>query len=102
MHCKLHIALRSLLLALLLAACGGDGTRGVGDVPLAPTGLTATPGAGNVTVRWQDGSDNETGFSIYRREASAGLGSQQATLSGAVYDQPSGNIFDNTPTQLAP
>ena len=84
MHRKLHLTLWSLLLTLLLAACGGDATR---DVPTAPTGLTATPGEGVVTLRWQDRSDNETGFTIYRREASTdtasvdstGLGSQQAS-----------------------
>ena len=67
-----------LLLILLLAACGGDGAS---RAPVAPTGLTATPGEGKVTLRWQDKSDNETGFTIYRREAAAdaaGLGVQQA------------------------
>ena len=59
MHCKLHIALWSLLLALPLAACGGDATRGT---PTAPTGLTATPGEGVVTLRWQDNSSNEDGL----------------------------------------
>ena len=82
MHHKLHIALWSLLLTLLLAACGGDGAGGVGDVPLAPTGLTATPSEGVVTLRWQDRSDNETGFSIYRREASADTASVDSTELG--------------------
>ena len=64
------------LLVLLLAACGSNGNK----TPVAPTGLTATPGEGKVTLRWQDRSDNETGFSIFRQVVpeATGLNSQQA------------------------
>ena len=57
-----HTFFLSLLLVLLLAACGRDST------PQAPTGLTATPGEGKVVLEWQDTSSNELGFSVYRSE----------------------------------
>ncbi len=101
MHRKLHMTLWSLLIALLLAACGGDATR---DVPTAPTGLTATPGEGVVTLRWQDRSDNETGFTIYRREASAdaaGLGTQQASAFSKL-DSVAENVTEYEDTSVTP
>ena len=100
-HDKLHTYLCLLLLTLLLAACGGDGTNAT---PLAPTGLTATPGEGNVTVRWQDNSTNETGFSIYRREASAttaGLEGQQAPAFSKL-DSVGANVTEYEDTSAKP
>ena len=35
-----------------------------------PTNLTATAGAGGITLNWQDNSNNEDMFSIYRKEGS--------------------------------
>ena len=52
MKYKLRVLL-ALLLTLLLAACGSQAVK---EAPLAPTGLTATPGNGKVTLRWQDNS----------------------------------------------
>jgi len=37
---------------------------------VAPSNLTATAGAGGITLNWQDNSDNEETFSIYRKEGS--------------------------------
>jgi len=38
-----------------------------GDVPHAPSGLTASAaGANQINLTWVDGSDNETGFKIQR------------------------------------
>ncbi len=54
-----------LLVTLLLAACGG--TPKTPATPAAPTGLTVTPGDGVITLRWQDNSDDETGFSVFRQ-----------------------------------
>lgn len=66
-----------LATALLLAACSQSSPK-LSLNP--PTGLTATPGAGTITLRWQDNSDNETGFVLYRQEVaeSAELSAQQA------------------------
>ena len=55
---------------LLLASCGSNP-----DVS-APTGLTALPDEGQVTLTWQDRSNNETGFSVYRQQVSQGVGAQ--------------------------
>jgi len=55
-------------------------TTGVTTIPIAPTGLVATAtGAATVTLRWSDGSTNETGFRLYRK---AGTGAWQ--ILGAV------------------
>ena len=58
-------------LVLLLAACDSNFTV------RAPTGLTATPGEGQVTLNWQDKSSNETGFAIYRQAVQQGTSAQQ-------------------------
>ncbi len=52
-----------LLGFLALVACGGPATG-----PLnAPSNLTATPGAGEIVLSWQDNSTAEEGFRIFRR-----------------------------------
>ncbi|MEO0602458.1 MAG: hypothetical protein AAF211_13530, partial [Myxococcota bacterium] len=38
----------------------------IGEGPLAPSDVRALPGNGFVRVLWQDNSDDETGFAIYR------------------------------------
>ena len=68
MH-PIFVFVRFLLLVFALAACGDNAVSP--SAPLAPTGLTVTPGEGKVILQWQDKSDDETGFSIYRQEASA-------------------------------
>lgn len=40
--------------------------------PEAPTNLTASYSAGNITLQWQDNSDNEDGFAIERKEGAGG------------------------------
>ena len=72
----------ALLLILLLAACGSQATKKA--APVAPTGLTATPGNGKVTLRWQDNSDNETGFAIYRQLAPSTASLQSVTARGTL------------------
>ncbi|MDD5653503.1 MAG: fibronectin type III domain-containing protein, partial [Candidatus Omnitrophica bacterium] len=43
------------------------------NLPLAPTGLTATAVSANkVDLRWSDNSNNETKFNIYRRTGASG------------------------------
>jgi hypothetical protein len=39
-----------------------------GSAPAAPGNLTATAGPGGITLNWEDNSDNETSFSIGRKE----------------------------------
>lgn len=56
---------------LVLQACGGGGDRTPppgGVAPEAPSNLTASPSMGEVTLRWQDNSANETGFEIEQRQ----------------------------------
>ena len=60
-----NLRIAFLLVLLALSACGSPA-----DAPQAPTGLTVTPEAGKITLRWQDNSDDETGFTVYRREVS--------------------------------
>ena len=51
------------LLACVLAACGSADTQ----VQLGePSGVTATAGPGYITVSWQDNSNGETAFEVYR------------------------------------
>ena len=79
---NLRIALLVLGL-LVLSACNDLAVFPRPDTaatPQAPTGLTATPEAGKITLRWQDNSDNETGFTVYRQET-GGVGSQLATTA---------------------
>lgn len=52
----------TMLLAVLVA-CGGEASP---EIPSSPTNVAATAGPGYITVSWEDKSDNETGFVIYR------------------------------------
>ncbi len=69
-----------LFLALLLSACDRDFfiPPDAPATPAAPTGLTVTPGEGAITLRWQDNSDDETGFVIFKQTMpTQGLNAQQ-------------------------
>ena len=69
-----------LFLALLLSACDRDFfiPPDAPATPAAPTGLTVTPGEGSITLRWQDNSDDETGFAIFKQTMpTQGLNAQQ-------------------------
>src|SRR5688572_1290841 len=59
----------TLLVAVLLvlSACGGQPEP---QQPAAPSNVVATAGPGYVSVSWQDNSDNETGFEVYRTTGS--------------------------------
>ena len=46
----------------------------------APTGVTTTPGDGEITVSWTDGSNNEVGFLIERREDGGSWAAVEANL----------------------
>jgi hypothetical protein len=54
------------LFALLLVVSSCGGTKTDPKTPTAPSSVVATPGPGYITVTWQDNSDNETGFVVYR------------------------------------
>lgn len=68
----MHIHFRTIILLvglLALTACNKDLAVFPRDQgPAAPTGLTATPEPGKVVLRWQDNSDDETGYTVYRLE----------------------------------
>lgn len=76
------LSIPALLMVLaLLQACS---TPAAPQEPAAPTNVTAVQGPGYITLSWQDNSDNETGFQVYR-QAVSGLTSQQVgTLVGSV------------------
>jgi hypothetical protein len=66
---------------VFIIACNGTDTKP--KTPLAPSQVTATPGPGYITVTWQDNSNNETGFVIYR-DGGAALQTQAASKVGEV------------------
>lgn len=70
--------LLALLLTALLAACSS--TPAVPPAPEAVSDVTATPSSGMIVVAWQDNSDNETGFTVSRKDATptTGLAGQAA------------------------
>jgi Glycoside hydrolase family 44 len=82
------LSVSAILLILFLAACGGDypgggGGGGGGNPPATPTGLTATPGNGQVMLTWT---------------ASAGASSynvSRSTTSGGPYTQIANTIATN-------
>jgi hypothetical protein len=47
----------------LVAVTSGGGST---DVPAAPSNLTATPGAGKISLAWKDNSSNEQSFEVWR------------------------------------
>ena len=60
---KLQAVGAGLALVFLLTACPGKVS---GTAPNAPSGVTTTPELSAVSVAWQDDSDNEQGFVIFR------------------------------------
>ena len=83
-----RVSLLSLLAAvvLLLAGCGsysGGGNGGGGNAPAAPTGLTATPGNGQVTLTWT-ASSGATSYYV-KRSTTSGTEIQVATALAATY-----------------
>lgn len=94
----------SVLVALLLASgCGGSGptpavdpdlaqpsgggpdlAQPVGQVPMAPTGLTAVAGDGQVTLGWVAAAQ-ATGYNVYRSTSAGMAGTKIASPSGTGY-----------------
>lgn len=56
---------RSIVLAILLAACASDSEVAA---PSAPANLTVVPLGGGAHLTWNDTSDDEDGFAIMRQE----------------------------------
>ena len=79
----------ALFLILLFAACGGGysggggGGGGGGNPPATPTGLTATPGSGQVALSW-NASAAATSYNVSR-----------STTSGGPYTQIANSIATN-------
>lgn len=67
------------LAAFSLSACGGN----AGPTLEPPSNLTATADAGFIRLSWQDNSDNETAFFIYR-EVAGGAAAQAFDKIGEV------------------
>jgi hypothetical protein len=53
------------------------------DIPIAPSGLTATAdsGAGTITLNWSDNSSSETGFIVQRRFGAGSWDNSYATVA---------------------
>jgi len=56
--------LLSVLLAVSLTGCGGGGPTAPTDIPSTPTGVTASPGDGSVSISWNAVS-GATSYNIY-------------------------------------
>jgi hypothetical protein len=85
---KLRLISLFTLLVILLTACPGGG--GVGKV----SGLTATPGAGNITVKWTYTGTDATGFQIWRNPDEDG--NAKYGLIDTVTDKTQREYPDNT------
>jgi alpha-tubulin suppressor-like RCC1 family protein len=71
------------LLGVLLAACGGgaDGGGSTVPAPAAPSNLQATDASSSViNLAWNDASNNEDGFKVYRGADSSTVTNLVATL----------------------
>lgn len=68
-----NAALQDDVFKRLVANAIRDGLREYfeGPVPVAATGLSATPGVGTVVLAWRDNASNETGYRIERRTGAA-------------------------------
>ena len=75
-----------LVIALLLQGCGGSGSGGgtTGNPPAAPTGLTATAGAGQVSLSWT-ASSGATSYNVLRGTADGGPYTQVGTSTATSY-----------------
>ena len=49
------------------------GTGSGGSTPTPPSNIVATPQLGSIELNWQDNSDNETGFAIFREQLGSAL-----------------------------
>ena len=54
------------LVLLVATSCNGDGGGSGDGAPAAPSNVQATAQPGYVQVAWEDNSDDETGFAVYR------------------------------------
>ena len=70
-----------VILGLGVAGCGGTSSS---QPPVAPKGVTSVPGPGYVSVSWQDASDDETGFEIYREAIAGATARQDASAAAAA------------------
>lgn len=84
MNCALTVML------LLVGACSEPAAP---QAPTAPSNVTSEAGPGYVTVSWQDTSDNETGFEVYREPVGA-VTSQQAGTKVATVDANETSFVD--------
>ncbi|MGD9546042.1 MAG: endonuclease [Candidatus Krumholzibacteriia bacterium] len=80
-------------------SCLFNGICGGGDVtpPAAPTGLTASPGDGSVTLDWNDNTEGDlTGYAVYRATAPSGPYNQVGGLVISSSYQDSGLVNGTT------
>jgi uncharacterized protein YjdB len=62
--------------------------------PIAPTNLTATPGDGIITLKW-DSVTGATYYDIYQSLSSGAYGDKAATVSGSVYSYIAKDLANN-------
>ncbi|MDZ7706186.1 MAG: LamG-like jellyroll fold domain-containing protein [Trueperaceae bacterium] len=76
------------------------GGSGNGSAPSAPSNVSATSGSGSVVVTWQDNSDNETGFNIFRETITTP--NAITTQSGDLIATIGANVTSYTDTSADP
>jgi len=65
-------------------------------VPNAPANLSAVDWGTFIQLDWQDMSDNETGFRLYRRDGAGAYALYQILLANVTTYQDSGVIFEHS------
>lgn len=80
---------------LALAACGGPTDPSVA-APAAPTNVTATPGAGYMTIAWDHDGVGVTGFEVQRTEADGAAVASQALTTIAIVESGDRTHRDGT------
>lgn len=94
---KAFIAL-SLIAALALTGCSGGGggdNGGGGQPPSAPSGVSATPGNGQVMVSW-NGVSGATSYNIYMASAAGISKSNYTSLAGGMKHSGATSPFIHT------
>ena len=67
------------------------------DTPAAPTALSATTvSSSQIQLAWTDNSDNETGFTLFRKTGANGIYAQLATVAAGVTTYADTGLEDET------
>ena len=85
------------LLGVSLAACGGGSESSPVPGPAAPSNLQATPASStNINLTWNDASNNEDGFRVYRGATSTTVTTLVATVGPGITSYPDTGLSAST------